>query len=202
MNKQLLILALSALVIPAIAQQTNQIPRGRGEWRPGQEKGERPERPHSSRRSDMTTGQKEKMEEYRVQLMEKALKKIGVSDEQQGQIEELQRTHKEKMRIVSQRSGEARKKLSALQKSGAAEKQLGAAIDEICALQKEQLWILVRNRMEMEEILGKEKFALFMESARTQFESHGRRGGSNMPPRPGFSTEERSGAPNPPPPGT
>lgn len=176
MKKQILIFAVSALAVSALAQTTNEFRRGRGE--------ERPERPRKQRRPELSPEQKEKFQEHRLQIMEKALKKIGVTEEQKARIVAVQEEYREKMKVNMERSRRVRDKLTRLQDSGAPEEELASAIDEICEVQKEQLWILVRNRKEMERILGKEKYALFMDSARTQFRSHGRRGGSGLPPRP------------------
>ncbi len=41
------------------------------------------------------------------------------------------------------------------------------------------------NRIEMERILGKEKYKKFMQNARKQFQKHGRHGGTGFPPMPG-----------------
>jgi hypothetical protein len=183
MKAQILVFAVSAMVVSTMGQTTNEYHRGRIAPRQEWEKGGQ----HKQRRPKLTPGQKERYQEHRLQFMEKSLKKIGVTEEQKTRIVELQKTHKDKMRANMERSRIVRDKLTQLQDSNATEQELAAAIDEICAVQKEQLWILVQNRKEMEQILGKEKYALFMEKARTQFRSHGRRGGSGMSSRPEFS---------------
>ena len=81
---------------------------------------------------------------------------------------------------------------------------LEAAIQEVSVAQTEQLRILVANRIEMERILGKEKYAKFMQNARTQFQKHGRHGGPPLPPRPGLppipgQERPRGNPPIPPP---
>lgn len=185
MKRKLIILAVSALGVSAIAQNTNDFRRGQGERRrPEKKEGERPEWQHKQGRQEMTPEKKAEMQVRRLQLMEKSLKEIGVTQEQRTQIFKLQKKHQEKMKAISQQAGEAREKLSTLQDSGATEEQLDAAIDAVSDAQSAQLKILVRNRMEMERILGRQKYALFMDNARMQFRSHGRRGGSGMPPRP------------------
>ena len=183
MKKQIIILALSALVLPAFAQETNEFHPERGEKPPEWEKRERPDQHH---RRELSPEEKAEQNERRLKFMKKSLKDIGVTEEQQQQIFELQQVHQEKMREVSIKSGEARKKLSQLQDEGASEAELDAAIDDVAATQAQQLKILVRNRMEMEKILGKEKNAQLMENARSQFRKHGRRSGGGMPPRPGL----------------
>jgi hypothetical protein len=147
---------------------------------------------HRSRREKKDNSEQGKIRDQRyakqlrrLQLMERELKKIGVTEEEKAQINALQKLHKEKMMANAQQSATARKKLSKLQDEGASMEVLESAIQEISAAQAEQLRILVRNRMAMERILGKEKFAKFMQNARAQFEKHGRRGGSSLPPRPG-----------------
>ncbi|HEY5621127.1 MAG TPA: hypothetical protein VIR77_00860 [Pontiella sp.] len=141
--------------------------------------------------------------QYRVQLMHKALKHLEITEEQQQQIVALQKTHAEKIRANARRTDAAGKKLAELQDSGAARDEIARAIDEISEAQKERLWILTDNRMEMERILGKEKYKAFMEKARKQYRAHGRRGGLGMPPRPDMPSvpgERENRRPHPPPP--
>jgi len=170
MKKQIMILAILALAIPALAQDTN----GFG---PRREKKNHPE-----------WGEKKRVEhqQRRLQLMHRELKRIGVTKEEKAQIIQLQKMHKGKMVANSQHIAMTREKLSKLQDEGAPMEVLEAAIQEVSAAQTEQLRILVVNRIEMERILGKEKYTKFMQNARTQFQKHGRRGGPPLPPRPGL----------------
>jgi hypothetical protein len=163
-----------------VHQQTSDIKSRRGEH---SEQGHR-DREEKKRASD----------QRRIKLMERELKKIGVTEEQKAQITELQKAHKEKMAASSKQIAEARRELSRLLDEGASMETLDAAIQEISTAQSEQLRILVLNRLEMERILGKEKNARFMENARAQFKKHGRRGGPPLPPRPG----QQSNPPLPP----
>lgn len=137
---------------------------------------------------------------YRVLFMERELKKIGVTEEQKIRIVELQDTYRKRMKEVSQRIADSREKLSRLMDEGASMEVLEAVIQEISEGQAEQLRILVRNRLDMERILGKEKNDEFMRSARTQFKKQGRRGGAPLPPRPGLPpTPDEQTAPPPAP---
>lgn len=197
MKKQLMILALSAFILPAFAQETNEFRSRYGGERPDRSTKDRSEFKKKHRREESTPEQKAEHSERRLQLMKKVLKDIGVSEEQQVQILALQQMHQKKMKAVSQKAEIARENLSKLQDTGASEAELDAAIDAISEAQSEQLKILVRNRMEMERILGKEKNGLFMENARKQFRMHGRHGGPGMPPRPGMENEA-SERPKPP----
>ena len=160
MKKQFIILAVAALVLPAIAQ-TNEC-----------------EKPEKFNRD------KAEMQKHRLQLMEKSLKEIGVTEEQQQQIFELQKKHLQIMKENMEKIDAARENISKLEKSGASEAELFAAIDVLTAAQGDQMKALMRNRLQMEEILGKEKFAQFMETARSQYRKHGRRSGKGMPPKP------------------
>jgi len=170
MEKKLMILAILVLVIPALAQDTNGIG-------PRREKKNHPE-----------WGEKKRAEhqQRRLRLMERELKRIGVTEEEKAQIIQLQKIHKEKMEANAQHIAMAREKLSKLQDEGAPMEVLEAAIQEVSVAQTEQLRVLVANRIEMERILGKEKHDKFMQNARTQFQKHGRRGGRGLPPRPGL----------------
>ena len=169
MKKLHMVLAVSALVIPAMAQETNQVGSRR-------DKNNHPEWNEKKR---------EQQQQRRLLLMERALKKIGVSEQEKAQITKLQKVHKEKMRANEQHTAMLRERLSALLDEGAPMEVLEAAIKEVSAAQTEQLRILVRNRMEMERILGREKYKEFMKNARMQFQKHGRRGGTGLPPMPG-----------------
>lgn len=163
MKKQLIILAVSALAVSAMAQHTNELSSPQ----------EQVERKHA------------KHQQRRLQLMERELKRIGVTPEEKAQIKSLQKVHKEKMVVNTQQIAGSREKLSKLLDDGAPMDVLEAAIQDVSVAQTEQLRILVSNRIEMERILGKEKYAQFMKNARTQFHKHGRRGGPGLPPRPG-----------------
>ncbi|MEE9368144.1 MAG: hypothetical protein V3V05_04675 [Pontiella sp.] len=186
MKKKLIILAISTLVIPVFAQDTKQYRSKHDGERPEY----RSEHQQKQRRHEPTAEEKAEYDERRLQFMKKSLEKIGVTEEQQTQIFELQKTHQKKMKEVSKQAGKARENLSRLQNEGATEADLDEAIDAIAEAQSAQLKILVRNRIEMEKILGKEKNAEFMENARSKFRQHGRRGGSGMPPRPDIDSEK------------
>ena len=80
----------------------------------------------------------------------------------------------------------AHAKLAWIQETDATDAEIDVAIQEIADAQTEQLKILVYNRREMENILGKEKYAQLMEIARTQFHKRGNSGGQGLPPRPGL----------------
>ncbi|MBT8042112.1 MAG: hypothetical protein KJN98_03005 [Pontiella sp.] len=179
MKTKLMIIASLALAFSSVAQPTNDVPHS-------DKKTFRPEKQRREGWRESSPERKAEMQERRLQLMERSLDKIGVSEEQRNQIRQLQMAHGEAMKANSKQISEARKQLSKLQDDGASEAEIDAAIDAVTAAQADQLKILVRNRMEMEKLLGKEKYALFMDRARNQFRKHGRRGGSGMPPRPGL----------------
>lgn len=200
MKKQLIITALAALVFPAMAQETNSVP-------------EKPERPGRHERSgdfnrkrdregvqrfrDMSEEEKAELQKKRIQLMVKTLEEIGVSEEQRAQILAMQESHKAEMKAASLNVDDARKKMSALEKSDASEDEIFAAIDAVSAAQGEQMKVLIKNRMEMERLLGKEKFKQFMDAARKQYKNHGRRGGQGMPPVPGGNQDKVKLPPTP-----
>jgi hypothetical protein len=149
---------------------------------------------------------KQSREERRLLLMERELKRIGVTEDEKAKINALQKVHTQKMSANAERIAAARNKLARLMDQGAPMEVIEAAIGEITDAQAEQLRILVYNRIEMERILGKEKYDAFMKNARKQFQKHGRRGGPPLPPRPQLppapgqspSDPDPSGAPTPP----
>lgn len=179
MKKELLILCVVSMALPGWTQETNELvnPSEIDRPKPAENNRKRPER---------TEQQRKELQERRYQFMEKALNDIGVSDEDKIKIRKLQETHRQKMKENMERGIAARKTLSELQEKGATEEELDRAIEAVVGTMEEQLKILVRNRMAMEKILGKEKYTLFMQNARKQFHKHGRSGGSGMPPRPGL----------------
>jgi superfamily II RNA helicase len=140
------------------------------------------------------------LQKRQLKLMERALNEIGVTEQQRQEIIALQEVHNEKMKESWKRINEARRELSRLQDKGVSMEELDAAIRDVTDAQAEQLQILVRNRMEMERILGKEKNDLLMNEAREVFRAHGRRPGTGMPPRPDgppIPGEEKSAPPPP-----
>lgn len=208
MKKQNMILVVSVLVLPAMAQDSNEVSEiSRPPYNDPVE--QQTNRFARSREKKESPDQKKKTEKKRVinqqrriQLMERELNRIGVTEEEKAQITELQKIYKEKMTANAQQIATARKKLSKLQDEGATMVELEAAIQDVAAAQTEQLRILVRNRQEMERILGKEKLAQFMQNARKQFQKHGRRGGPPLPSQPGLppipGQEHRRGEPSVP----
>lgn len=192
MKKTNVFLVVSMLVLSVMAQDSNevravsqspgsdQVNQPTNQFRPWQKNKTYPDQKKQSEKKHAKDKQR------RIQLMERELNRIGVTEEEKAQIIELQKTYKEKMLASAKRITMAREKLSKLQDEGAPMEVLEAAILDVSAAQTEQLRILVRNRIEMERILGREKHALFMQNARTQYRKHGHRGGPPLPPRPGM----------------
>ncbi|MDF7798748.1 hypothetical protein P4C99_04695 [Pontiellaceae bacterium B1224] len=174
MKIHLITLVVVVLTFPVWAQQTNEL---------NQSKTDKKERSNKQRR-EWSAEEKAAMDERRLQILEKTLKEIGVTEEQKVKIIDIQKNLKEQMRTSYQNIEAKKKNLSELEKSGATEEKIYAAIDEVSDAQAEQMKILARNRMQMEKILGKEKYKLFMDSARNKWKEHGRRGGSGMPQKP------------------
>lgn len=194
MMKQMMILAATLMVLPVLSE-TNVQKHAEGEQRYESRKGFGRDG-HRGGRREMSEEEKEKMKEHRLQMMEKTLKELGVTEEQQQQISELQNQMKEQMRAAYTDIEDKKKKLKELEDSGAPETEIFAAIDEVADAQAEQMKILARNRIQMERILGKEKFDLFMDKARHKWKEHGRRGGQGMPPLP--DSEKQNEPPKPP----
>ncbi len=194
MKKQTLLIAVSAMAVSVLAQNTNEFHHGSGKGKecPEFKKGAQPERQRRLPERDLTPEQREKMQQRRIQLLEKSLKKIGVTEEQRVQILALQKQMKESMKESSRKVDEARKNLSEIQDAGATMAEIDVAIDAVTQAQSEQLKIMVRNRMEMERILGKEKYRLFMDDARSQYRKHGQRGGRGIPERPKLPGEDKA----------
>ncbi len=181
MKNEMIMLVVTALALPVLAQETNQISQPESVPVSGAAAAD------GQKRQKPTEEKRREFKKRHLKLMEKALKEIGVTEEQRQQIIVLQEAHMEKMKANWKRINKARRELSKLQESGASMEELDLAIQEISDAQTEQLQILVRNRMEMERILGKEKNDLLMKKAREFFRKHGRRPGAGMPPIPGSS---------------
>ena len=163
MKKQWIFLGIATLVMPVLAQQANDVKKdGLARSKP--------------------LAEAQRKEHYK--FLDKSLTQIGVGKEDKAKIRALQIEHRQKMKANMQRMNKARKTLSKLENSAASEAEVELAIQEIAAAQAEQLRILVSNRREMEKILGKEKYAQFMENARAQYSKHDRQSGSGIPPRP------------------
>ena len=69
-------------------------------------------------------------QQHRLRLMERELKRIGVTEEQKAQIIGLQNIHREKMEANARNIAAAREKLSILLDEGAPMDTLEAAIQE------------------------------------------------------------------------
>lgn len=140
--------------------------------------------PTADESDDSVPDRSDEFRARQVKLMEKALKEIGVTEEQKARIFVLQEEHMGKMKANWLRLKTARKDLSRLQQEGAPMEEIEMAIQKVVDAQAEQLRLIAYNRREMETILGKEKNDRFMKNARKQFHRHGRHPGPNMPPRP------------------
>ena len=185
MQKQLMILAISAVAISSQAKDaafTNGQPASvstnsfspANTFRPRKSKGWRPE----------DGGRFLPAEGRRLQLMERELNRIGVTEEERAQITALQKSYREKMKANALRIEEARSNLTGLLDAGAPMEAIDAAILDVSAAMTDQIRLLVMNRIEMERILGKKKHDQFMENARRQYQKHGRHAGAPLPPRP------------------
>jgi hypothetical protein len=176
MKKRIIMLVVLALALPLMAQETDEGQKPAPDAQPTAQE---------SRKSASDRG--EKFLARQVKLMEKALKKIGVTEEQRTRISALQEEHMEKMKANWERMNAARNILSRLQDESASMEEIDAAIRKVADAQAEQLRLIAHNRRAMETILGKEKNDRFMQNARKQFRRHGRHPGPDMPPRPGAS---------------
>lgn len=202
MKRHLLIIAASALVFPVFAMETNNAPyppRVKKYDAPGRKDGDklrqdRKRGENGFRKGDrsewhreMSPEEKAMRQERRLKLMEKTLKEIGVTEEQREKISALQKKLRDDMKKASKAASEARRKLSQLEKDNAPVENIYAAIDAVSDTQAEQMKILVRNKIQMERILGSEKYRQFMEAARKSYRKHGgRHSGTGLPPRPGM----------------
>ncbi|VGO16970.1 hypothetical protein PDESU_05564 [Pontiella desulfatans] len=206
MKSTLSILAACGLAIPAMAQtnefRKEQGDRQRSEWMRGEQGGRKGEGEygHLERYREISPEEKAERQERRLQLMEKTLQEIGINEEQKTRILEVQKKLKEDLSVAQVKADLVRKNLSDLEKAGASEEEIYAAIDAVSDSQAETMKILTRNRMAMERILGKEKYKQFMDAARNQYRKHGRRGGAGIPPRPGIPPTPGEGNPNQEPP--
>ncbi len=191
MKKKIIFYTAALMVLPVFSG-TNEQNRTEGE---SKMEYRRDENGRHSRRRERTPEEKEKMQERRLQMMEKTLKELGITEEQKQQIAELQTQMKEQMRENYLKMQELKKNLKELENAGAPETEIFAAIDAVAENQAEQMKILARNRIQMERILGKEKFDLFMDKARNKWKEHGRRSGQNLPPTPPSIDRGKSTAP-------
>ena len=173
MKRKWIVLCIAALAMPVLAQQTNNFKK---------------ETPESKKRghAKLTEEQRKERTAKKYKFLEKSLIEMGVGKEGRIKIRNLQIQHRKKMKANMLRMNKARKTLSGLENSGADKTEIEQAIQEIAAAQAEQLRILVSNRRKMENILGKEKYAQFMDNARAQYRKHDNRSGAGIPPRPGL----------------
>ena len=182
MKNRIIMTAVLALAMPLMAQEADKGQKAIPDAQPAaQESGE------------SAPNRGEGFRARQVKLMEKALKEIGVTEEQQTRIFALQEEHMQKMKTSWQLLKAARNDLSGLQGESASMDEIDAAIQKVVDAQAEQLRLIAHNRRDMVTILGKEKNNRFMKNARKQFRRHGRPPSPEMPPRPGHG-----GAPYPP----
>ena len=181
MKNRIILIAVTALALPLMA--SGQKPASDAQ-------------PAAQASRESASDRGEKFRARQVRLMEKALKDIGVTEEQRTSIFALQEEHMEKMKANWELLNAARNNLSRLQDESASMEEIDAAIQKVADAQADQLRLIAHNRREMEHILGKEKNDRFMQNARKQFRRHGRHAGPDMPPRP--TAGEASAPPLPP----
>ncbi|MDZ8118572.1 Spy/CpxP family protein refolding chaperone [Pontiella agarivorans] len=174
MKKQMMMLSAVLLALPTLSK-ADEPPRGESEIRYEQRKSGHDRDGRRGERRELTPEEREKMNERRLQIMEKTLKELGVTEEQKLQITELQNQMKEQMRAAYLDIEEKKKNLKKMEEESAPQDEIFAAIDEVTDAQAEQMKILARNRIQMERILGKDKFMQFMDKARNKWREHGGR---------------------------
>lgn len=179
MKNRIIVVAVLALVLPLMAQETDTGEKPAPDAKPVEQKS--------------APDKGEKFRARQVKLMEKALEDIGVTEEQRTRIFSLQEEHMEKMKANWERMNAARKQLSRLQDESASMEEIDVVIQKVADAQAEQLRLIAHNRREMEIILGKEKSDRFMQNARKQYRRKGRHPSPPLPPRPGADE-----APSPP----
>ena len=90
-----------------------------------------------------------------------------------------------------QASAKGRKELDQLLEKQAANEKLEKTITELTQLKAKQLRLIIRNRKQMERILGKAKADEFMQIARKKFEEkRGRVRVGTRPEKPGEGVSE------------
>jgi len=126
----------------------------------------------TEKKQKRTPAKNKKMQKRRMKLMGEILTKIDVSQPDQEKIRALQKKYRERMFKNRTHMEKARKKLALLQKQNASDAEIELAIQNITKVFGNQLRLLVKNRREMEKILGQTKYRQFMRLARKQFKNH------------------------------
>ena len=121
------------------------------------------------------SARKQKMQQRKIKLMNETLSKIGVSKEDQKKIRKMQGKYRKRMFANREKMGKARKELVQLQKQKASDAEIELAIQKVTKAFGEKLRLIVKNRRDMEKILGEEKYRQFMKLARKQFRNHANR---------------------------
>lgn len=106
----------------------------------------------------------------RVQFKQKMLDSLEISERQREQVEQLQQSFSTEMSELMKASAAGRKELDRLLETQAANEELEKNITELTQLKAKQLRLIIRNRKQMERILGKAKADEFMQIARKKFE--------------------------------
>tara|TARA_E500000075_G_C6716047_1_gene186842 strand:- start:60 stop:554 length:495 start_codon:yes stop_codon:yes gene_type:complete len=127
----------------------------------------------------------------RVQFKQRMLDSLEISERQQEQVEQLQQSFSTEMSELMQASAKGRKELDQLLEKQAANEELEKTITELTQLKAKQLRLIIRNRKQMERILGKAKADEFMQIARKKFEEkRGRVRVGTRPEKPGEGVGE------------
>lgn len=185
MKKHIIALAVVALAVPLMAQD-----KSRDDNKPEPTPPAVDNRNAENGRSESAPDQGRGFNQRNVRLFEWTLKKIGITEEQFGEVAKLQVSYMQKMNENAIRLNIARNKFQKLLEEGSTEGELEEggelhkAICEIADAQAEQLRILAENRRAVEKILGREKYDRFMEEAAILFQQHNQGMGMGMPPRP------------------
>jgi superfamily II RNA helicase len=118
----------------------------------------------------------------RVRFKQKMLDSLEISEHQREQVEQLQQSFSTEMSELMKASSVGRKELDQLLEKQVANEELEKNITELTQLKAKQLRLIIRNRKQMERILGKAKADEFMQIARKKYEES--RGRMRAGPRP------------------
>lgn len=100
----------------------------------------------------------------------KLLNELGISKDQKDKIKELQLVFSANYKNLNNLLIEKRKFLNKQLINGASNEELGLTISQISELKSDQLWGVIENRKNMENILGQEIYNEFMLAARKKYD--------------------------------
>ena len=124
------------------------------------------------------------MENKSYEIKGQAWNKLNINKQQKAEILAIQENFKTSMKKINLNSAEKINYLEELLEQEASNEKLQDVISEIANLKAEQMWLIIKNKRSINNILGKTKTQEMMNLARKHYNERKEKYGDSWPPIP------------------